>query len=302
MSTTAQPFFLRGPSALARLTAFGLAALVLMFIDSRFRALDSVRSVISTVVHPLQQLAMVPVSTARSVGQWFESRNALQIENEALRATALENAQSVQGRASLMSENAQLRALLALREKSVPKGIGAEILQSGRDPFSQRVIIDRGAQQGVKSGFAVVDSLGVIGQVTRAHPLTAEVTLVTEKDHAIPVRNQRTGQRHLMFGVGGEQLPELRFVAAAVDIQVGDVLTTSGLDGIYPADLAVARVAAVAKDGGQPFLRVRCLPLAGVASSRHVLVIPNESAVVESPPDPNGDRSKGRARVAGGRS
>jgi rod shape-determining protein MreC len=299
MSTSPQPFFVRGPSPLARLTAFGLLALVLMFVDSRYRALDSVRSVIATIVHPMQQAALVPLHAWRGISSWFESRNALQMENQSLRSAALANAQVVQGYQTLSAENQKLRAMLSLSERTQVKGTGADVIQAGRDAFAQRLFIDRGTRHGIGDGQAVMDSTGVIGQVARAHPLVSEVILITEKDHAIPVRNERTGVRYVMFGQGGEQLPELRFVSSQADIQVGDVLSTSGLDRIYPSALAVATVASITKEPGQPFMRIRCVPLAGVHSSRQVLVVAatEQPPEVPPPPAPIAEKAKGAKRT-----
>jgi rod shape-determining protein MreC len=296
MSTNSQPFFVRGPSPLARLTIFGLAALVLMFIDSRFRTLDSVRSVIATVVHPMQALAMTPLNAWRAGASWLESRNAVQNENDALKQRALNEAQAVQGYKALEEENARLRALLSLRTQAKLKGVAAQIMSAGRDPFSQHTFIDRGAQHGIKAGQAAIDSSGVVGQVTRVHPLVAELTLVTEKDLAIPVRNDRTGVRLVMFGRGAEQSPELRYVQPSVDVQVGDLLTTSGVDGLYPPSLAVAKVSSVSRDPGQLFLRVQCQPLASLQASGQVLVLETPPPPPEIPKaEPEPEKGKGKA-------
>ncbi len=296
MSTSPQPFFARGPSPLARLTLFGLAALVLMFIDSRFRTLNSVRSVIASIVHPMQSVALMPLNAWRAGATWLESRNAVQSENDALRQRALKDAQAVQGYKALEDENARLRALLSLRTEAKLSGVAAQIMSAGRDPFSQHTFIDRGAQHGIKLGQAAIDASGVVGQVTRLHPLVAEVTLVTEKDLAIPVRNDRTGVRLVMFGRGAEQPPELRYVQPSVDVQVGDLLTTSGVDGLYPPALAVAKVSSVSRDPGQLFLRVQCAPLAGLQASRQVLVLETPAAPPEIPkPAPEPEKPKGKA-------
>jgi rod shape-determining protein MreC len=298
MQTNQQPFFARGPSPLARLTVFGLAALVLMFVDSRFRTLDSVRSVIATIVHPMQRVAMLPLEAWRSTSALFESRAALQVENQMLRNRALADAQSVQGYSALKAENAQFRALHLLHSQNQPKGLTAEVIQSGRDPFAQRLFINRGSQQGIKAGQAVIDSNGVIGQVTRAHPLVSEVTLLTEKDHAVPVRNDRTSVRFVMFGRGIDQLPELRYVPTTVDIQVGDILTTSGIDGLYPAALAVAKITSVSREPGQAFVRVQCAPLAGIHASQYVLAVESPPAQAEIPaPTPEFEKSKSKSGV-----
>jgi rod shape-determining protein MreC len=279
------PFFVRGPSPLAKLTVFGLAALVLMFVDSRFRTLDSVRSVVATVTHPLQRVALMPIELWRGAAGWFESRVSIQAENTTLRERALNDSVAVQGFGALQTENEQLRTLLNIQKTASTKSIAAQVLYAGRDPFTQRAFLDRGTQHGVQIGQAVIDSKGLVGQVTRAHPLVSEITLITDKDHAVPIKNERTGVRSVMFGRGSEYLPELRFVAATVDVQVGDTLTTSGLDGIYPPALAVARVVSVSREPGQLFARITCAPIAGTHASRQLLVLESPVALPELPVD-----------------
>jgi rod shape-determining protein MreC len=283
MTSTQQPFFVRGPSPLARLTAFGLAALVLMFIDSRFRTLDTARSVIATIVQPMQQVALWPIEAWRYSASWFESRHSMQNENTQLKKRALSDSTAVQGFRALEAENAQLWALLNLRKQPGLQGVPAEVLYTGRDPFAQHTFLDRGAQHGIRAGQAVIDSLGVVGQITRAHPLVSEVTLITDKEHAVPVRNDRTGVRFVMFGNGPDRPPELRYVANTVDVMEGDTLTTSGIDGIYPSSLGVAKIASVTKEAGKVFTRVICTPLAGVNSSRNLLVLESPAPIPELP-------------------
>jgi rod shape-determining protein MreC len=132
----------------------------------------------------------------------------------------------------------------------------------------------------------VIDADGVVGQVTRVYPYMAEVTLVTDKDHAVPVKVQRSGVRSVLFGAGTGRSPELRFTAPSADIQVGDVLVTSGLDGTYPAGLAVARVVTLERETGQMFARIACAPLAGVDRSDQLLVLRRSAAALPRPAEP----------------
>jgi rod shape-determining protein MreC len=158
-----------------------------------------------------------------------------------------------------------------------------EVLYTGRDPFAQKLFVDKGADAEIQAGEAVIDADGVVGQVTRVYPYMAEVTLVTDKDHAVPVQVQRSGVRSVLYGAGAGRPPELRFMAPSADIQVGDVLVTSGLDGTYPPGLAVARVATLERDTGQIFARIACAPLAGVDRSEHLLVIGRQAAAMPRP-------------------
>ena len=159
-----------------------------------------------------------------------------------------------------------------MKERQPAEGRVAEILYAARDPFSRRVVIDKGCQAGIAAGQAVIDDLGVIGQVTRVFPLMAEVTLLTDKDQAIPVQVQRNGLRAVAAGAGAGSI-ELRFLAANAEVQVGDILVTSGLDGLYLPGLPVARVAQIDRDNSYAFARIRCEPIAGVERHGQVLVL-----------------------------
>ncbi|MEO8136470.1 MAG: rod shape-determining protein MreC, partial [Betaproteobacteria bacterium] len=200
----------------------------------------------------------------------------------------------LQSTQSLIQENARLRALLQAQQRNAGRDILAEVLYLGRDPFSQKVYVNKGGNDEVKPGQAVIDDAGVVGQVTRVYPALAEVTLLTEKDHTIPVKLERNGLRTLLVGAGTGRAPELRFMAANADILSGDVLVTSGLDGTYPPGLAVAVVAAVERDSGQMFARITCRPLAGVDRSDQVLIVPAPSAGMPPRPEEPGDETAKR--------
>jgi rod shape-determining protein MreC len=213
----------------------------------------------------------------------------------------LAEAPAVQGYQALEQENARLRALLNVGARFHGAATAAEVLYSGRDPFTQKLFVDKGEAAGVQPGQAVIDETGVVGQVTRVFPYTAEVTLVTDKDHAVPVKVERSGVRSVMYGAGTGRLPELRFLSPNAEIQAGDRLVTSGIDGTYPAGLAVAQVVSVERETGQIFARVTCRPLAGVEKSPHVLVLGSAAATAPPRPDEPADtdsprKGKGRRR------
>ena len=183
----------------------------------------------------------------------------------------------------LEQENKRLRALLDMRTRQPVEGRIAEILYAARDPFSRRVIIDKGLQHGISTGQAVVDDIGVIGQVVRVFPLTAEVLLLTDKDQAIPVEVQRNGLRAVLAGAGAGMM-ELRFLAANAEVQLGDILVTSGLDGVYLPGLPVAKVVKIDRDSAYSFARITCAPLAGVERHGLALVLGARTAL---PPQPD---------------
>jgi len=295
------PFFHRGPSPLTRLAFFGLLSLALLFADTRYRYLESVRHAVATVLYPLQRVLQVPGEAIAYVETFFSSQRLLAGDNATLRDRLLAEAPAVQGYQALEQENARLRALLNVGARFHGAATAAEVLYSGRDPFTQKLFVDKGEAAGVQPGQAVIDETGVVGQVTRVFPYTAEVTLVTDKDHAVPVKVERSGVRSVMYGAGTGRLPELRFLSPNAEIQAGDRLVTSGIDGTYPAGLAVAQVVSVERETGQIFARVTCRPLAGVEKSPHVLVLGSAAATAPPRPDEPADtdsprKGKGRRR------
>lgn len=291
----APPFFKRGPAPLARLGFFVVLSLSLLVLDLRFHYLERVRQVIATALYPLQRAAYTPVELLAQVGGYFSSVAALQGENAQLRRKELEAANWLLRQEHLELENQRLRQLLDMRARQAVPGILAEILYAARDPFSRRVVVDAGSQQGVAGGQAVVDERGVLGQVTRVHVLQSEVTLITDKNQAVPVQIVRNGLRAVLFGAGGGEL-ELRFLAANADVVPGDRVVTSGLDGVYQAGLPVARVARVDRDAAYSFARIVCEPAAGVERHGQVLILGRR----ETAPPP-ADAAEAAERPAKGR-
>lgn len=266
------PFFKRGPAPLARLFFFVSLSLVLLVADLRFHTLEWARLAAATLLWPLQRIAYLPVDAGNDLGDYFSSVRTLKTENEALRTRQLATANLLLRQENLDQENRRLRALLDMKERQPAEGRVAEILYAARDPFSRRVIIDKGTQAGVEAGQAVIDELGVIGQVTRTFPLTSEVTLLTDKDQVIPVQVQRSGLRAILAGEGAGAM-ELRFLATNADVQPGDILVTSGLDAVYLPGLPVAKVVKIDRDNSFSFARIACEPLAGVERHGQVLVL-----------------------------
>ena len=249
-------FFNRGPAPVARITFFALASILLMVLDARFRYAEPLRQAIGVAVYPIQQIAIAPVAAVGRTLEFFSTQSELLRDNAELRAGRLKDAEALLTLESLRAENKRLRQLVDAKEKAASEAIFAEIVYAGRDPFSRKVILDKGSQQGVKLGQPVIDAAGVLGQVTRVQPLLAEVTLVTDKDHPIPVQVVRNGLRGVAFGAGDGSTMELRHMAANAEIEAGDLLVTSGLDGVYPRGLPVARVAKIERDAAFAFAKI----------------------------------------------
>lgn len=266
------PFFRRGPAPLVRLVLLVSAALTLIVVDQRLNYLELVRQGLSVVTTPLQIAAGMPVKGVRSAGDYFADLARLQTENDELRREQVALGTIRLRQQQLDMENSRLRALLDMRERVQVNAQVAEVIYAVRDPFSRRVVVDKGLTQGIEAGSPVVDDIGVIGQVTRVYPLNAEVTLLSDKDQALPVQIARTGVRAVMFGAGGGML-ELRYLATDVDLREGDRIVTSGLDGVFAPGLPVARVKSVDRDGSGGFVRILCVPLAGIESHSTVLIM-----------------------------
>jgi rod shape-determining protein MreC len=287
LDRTPPPFFKQGPSALSKLMVCSALALFLMVADARFKITQPIRAVVGTVLYPVQWVAMRPVLLMRNGGEYLQALQAAQSAEASARAKLATQSQRANQVEQLALENERLRKLLTLRERLAMPSQAAEVLYDAPDPYTRKVIIDKGLAQGIQEGSPVIDESGVLGQVTRAHPLISEVTLVTDRDHAIPVLNTRTGARSVAYGDPSglhAGALELRFMAGNADVQPGDLLTTSGVDGIYPPGLPVAKVDKVERRADSGFARIHCIPQALVDGARHVMVLRPLSAQI--PPRP----------------
>ncbi len=290
---TPPPFFRRGPAPLAQLTVFVLVALALIVADVRFDALQQVRRAAGVVLSPVQQALAFPASATQRLAEYFTLLSTALTQMRDLQREQAEAAPRLLREGHLEDENRRLRALLDLRERLPVTGRVAEVLYAARDPFSRHVIIDKGSQHGIGEGNAVIDAGGVVGQVVRVFPLTAEVALLTDSNHAIPVQVERNGLRAVLFGAGAGRL-ELRYLAANADVVPGDRIITSGLDNVYLSGLPVASVLGRDNDSAHAFARVLCEPLAGVETQGMVMVLPPPP---DKPASPEGFEAP-RARTA----
>jgi rod shape-determining protein MreC len=292
MEQAPPPFFKRGPAPVVRLFFFASLSLALAVLDARFRYADGLRSALALVAYPLQKIATAPVELAERVAGYFGSQSRLREENAELRAQNLHYAEDAQRLEAAAAELAQLRRLIGASERLPVRSTPAEVLYAGRDPYSRKVFLDRGAVHGVRAGSPVADEAGVVGQVTRVHPLLSEVTLLTDKDQAIPVQVVRNGLRAVAFGGGSSGMLELRFMAANAEIQNGDRLVTSGIDGTYPPGLPVATVVKIERDAARTFARIVSEPAAGVERGRYLLVLSDEAALPPYPAQAQGARER----------
>ncbi len=276
MDQVAPPLFKQGPSALARLFFFAIFALTLLVADTRFEALRYVRMALGTALYPVQRGVLAPTHWAGNFFGYFQALDRVEAENRQLAREKNTLAQTALRAESLEAENAHLRSLAGLRAGLHAKSAAAEILYDARDPFSRKVIVDRGTSDGVERGQPVIDESGVVGQITRVFPLSSEITLLTDREQAIAVQNVRTGVRGIAYGnaAGGSagQI-DLRFMPSNVDVKKDDLLVTSGLDGVFPDGLPVARVLSVERNAAFQFARILCAPTGGIERNRHVLIL-----------------------------
>jgi rod shape-determining protein MreC len=286
LDRTPPPFFRQGPSALTKLSFCSALALFLMIADARFSLTQPLRATVAAMLYPLQRALLVPVEALAGGRDYFGGLSRALESEQAARSDLTRQAERAMRAEHLEQENRRLRALLELRPTLTVRTQAAELLYEAADPYSRKVIIDRGGTHNIVPGAPVINEAGVLGQVTRVYLQSSEVTLLTDRDAAIPVLNSRTRVRSVAYGgVTGSAGPlEMRFMAGNADVQVGDLLTTSGVDGVYPAGLAVAKVTAVDRKADSGFARIALMPAAAADGVRHVLVL--EPTGVQLPPRP----------------
>jgi len=266
-------FFNRGPSPVARLVFFCALSLLLLFVDARYQYLESTRKVLAVMIYPFQRLTALPGEVVGRISSYFETQSQLLTDNAQLRQQHDADAAQLAQLAAIRGENTQLRILQDLQQRVDYPMQMAEIVYVERDIFKRKLFINKGSQANVQAGQVVVDDNGVVGQITRIYPWTSEVTLVTDKDHAVPIQFLRNGLRAVVFGSGDISEMALRYMPVSADIVEGDVLVTSGIDGTYPPNLPVAKVVKIERDPAYPFARITCAPLAGVDRNRALMIV-----------------------------
>ncbi len=276
-------FFNRGPSPVARLVFFCVLSMLLLFVDSRYQYLESTRKVLAVVIYPFQRITSLPGEAWGGVASYFETQGRLQAENAQLRQQHDADAAQIAQLQVILAENTQLRTLMEVKQRVDYPVQMAEIAYVERDIFKRKLLVDKGSQANVQAGQVVMDDNGVVGQVTRTYPWLSEVTLVTDKDHAVPIQILRNGLRAVVFGSGDISEMSLRYMPVSSDIVEGDVLVTSGIDGTYPPNLPVAKVLKIERDPAYPFARITCEPLAGVDRHRTLLIVSGLPKLAERP-------------------
>lgn len=273
---TAPQFFRHGPGPFVRLFVFAFLSCLLIAEDLRFKYFPELRQTIGVVIFPFQKIAYIPTNIYDQIEEFIASFYLLE-ENIKLREQYLKNQEQLLKLHSLATENAQLRELLgAVRQietQTKTKAVLAEILYTPRDPFNHKITLNKGSQHHIQLGQAVIDDKGIVGQITRLYPWSSEVTLLTDKDHSVPVQVARNSLRSVISGTGKNNELELRYLSVNTDIQQGDLLVTSGIGGVYPLGIPVATVLRIERDPTDDFAQIIGTPIAGVDRNRQVLVL-----------------------------
>jgi rod shape-determining protein MreC len=245
----------------------------MMTVDHRLNHLQTVRSVLSVVVYPIQQVVNSPMSLAGWMSDRFSSREKLLARNSELRERQVLLEAKLLKLSALEAENARLRELMDSSLKVGDRILIGELLYVDPDPYRQQVVIDKGTEHGVYSGQAVLDAKGIMGQTGHVGPLTSSVILITDPSHAIPVQVNRNGLRTIAIGTGTNNRLELSHLPNNADIRTGDLLISSGLGGRFPPDYPVAVVTTARTDPGRPFAVVYADPNADLERSRELLLV-----------------------------
>jgi len=284
LSQSPPPLFKQGlPSRLRMLIAV-IAAIGMLYSDLHFGMLKPLRQGLTMVLYPIEQLLILPRDAVIWFVRYASTASDIVGQRVTLERKEIENSDSLLQVEQLRIENESLRSLFDLRKSIKHKTVAAQISHETRDAFSNRIVIDRGSQHGLAPGHPVINAQGVVGQVARVSPITAEVSLVTDPSLMIPVALPRSGLRSLASGTGDGQQVELKYLNINAEVEVGDVLVTSGLDGLYPSGLPVPKINRVERAGSGQFPRITSTPVAPIGTLQHVLVILIDQELI--PPAP----------------
>ncbi|WP_090175510.1 rod shape-determining protein MreC [Pseudomonas arsenicoxydans] len=276
-----KPLFTKGPSLGVRVLVLVVLSVALMVVDARFTLLKPVRSQMSLVLMQSYWITDLPQRLWQGVASQFGSRTELVAENEKLKTENLLLQGRMQKLAALTEQNVRLRELLNSSALVNEKVEVAELIGMDPNPFTHRIIINKGERDGVILGQPVLDARGLMGQVVELMPYTSRVLLLTDTTHSIPVQVNRNGLRAIASGTGNPERLELRHVADTADIKEGDLLVSSGLGQRFPAGYPVATVKEVIHDSGQPFAIVRAVPTAALNRSRYLLLVFSDGRTAE---------------------
>ena len=261
------------PSHLTRLVLLSILSVALMMLDHRGHHLEKIRAGLNALAYPIQLIASTPAYVGRSIADLFTTRGTLREDNEKLLAERQALLAKLQQFDALEQENQRLRNMLVSAALVADKAIAAELVEVSAEPFTRKVVVAKGSQDGVYVGQSVIDAHGIMGQVTQVAGRVSRVTLITDAGHAIPVLNNRSGLRALVFGTGNPDTVKVPYLTANADIKEGDLLVSSGMGGTFPPDYPVARVLKIVSDPNESFLSITAKPAAQLNHGKQVLLI-----------------------------
>ena len=256
-----------------RFTLYAILSMVIMFLDQRHAWLEQARFILQAAAYPVQLAVSSPSAAWNWLSESFATRDVLRAENERLRKRQRELELRTMGYEALARENGELRGLRDALPPVADRWLAAEIVNVQVDSFRHRMLINRGSTNGAFKAQAILDDKGVVGQTTHVGPWSSEVILITDPEHAIPVRIERTGLRTIAVGAGDTASLALPYLPGNADVKAGDLLVTSGLGGVFPAGYPVGRVSEVHRDAVQPLAQVRAIPFADVDTDREVVLV-----------------------------
>ncbi|GMR03643.1 MAG: rod shape-determining protein MreC [Gammaproteobacteria bacterium] len=264
---------IRVPSNLTRLVLFVTLSLLLMVLDRQGQHLEKIRAGLASLAYPIQAVATLPARIGTSVSGLFTDEQTLKKNNEALRNERMMLLAKLQQFEALKEENNRLRRMLGSAARVADRALAADLLEVSLEPFTRRIVIARGAKDGVKIGQPIIDSHGIMGQVTQVTATNSRATLITDPGHAIPVLVNRSGLRAIVFGTGEQDSLKVPYLTASADIRKGDLLVSSGMGGTFPPGYPVARVTKIVNDPNEAFLTITAKPSARLNNSKQVLLI-----------------------------
>ncbi|MCP4288407.1 MAG: rod shape-determining protein MreC [Gammaproteobacteria bacterium] len=265
--------FTQGPSLNTRIVFAVVISLALMAVDHRQNHLEGIRAILSIALSPFHVVTNLPRSTSKWVSETFASLSSLQQQNQDLRKENLLLQVQQQKLDSLKTENMRLRNLLDSAFKIGDRVLIAELIAVDLDPYRHQVLVNKGGNSGIFQGQPALDASAVMGQVTHVNPLSSTVLLITDASHGLPVQVNRNGLRTVALGTGHIDRLELPHLPNNADIEVGDLLVTSGLGGRFPPGYPVAEVTAVTRNPGQPFASVLAQPKAKLDQARETMLV-----------------------------
>jgi rod shape-determining protein MreC len=264
---------LGAPSHLTRFVLLSTLSVALMMLDHRGHHLEKIRAGLNTLAYPIQIIASAPAYIGRGVADIFTTRGTLRADNEKLLAERQILLARLQQFEALEQENQRLRQMLVSAALVADKAIAAELVEVSAEPFTRKAVVAKGSQDGIYVGQSVIDAHGIMGQVTQVAGRVSRVTLITDAGHAIPVLNNRSGLRALVFGTGNPDTVKVPYLTANADIKEGDLLVSSGMGETFPPGYPVARVAKIVNDPNESFLAITAKPAAQLNHGKQVLLI-----------------------------